>query len=189
MKNNKGFSTIMITGMAVFISVFAMVLLIVLRGAIGGPKDENAAMEAENKAEAIHKEFSEMVNLCDIGVYWDSFNRAMVAISSSKVSVLWLERGNVYKTAFSLEGEYNSIEEKIDAAKKQVEEMFSAETKPGQTTVAVGVKTIYVDTTQDAEAKLIVKVEYQDKSNTKAVWDNTPNPFVQKYQPGVQNIK
>ena len=39
MKKNSGISTIVVTGMAAFVSIFAMLLLIVLRSTIGGGKD------------------------------------------------------------------------------------------------------------------------------------------------------
>ena len=48
MKKNAGISTIMVTGMAAFVSVFVMILLIVLRSTIGGgPASSKSVEDAE----------------------------------------------------------------------------------------------------------------------------------------------
>ena len=104
MRKNSGISTMMVTGMAAFISVFAMILLIVLRGAIGdNGGNEKALQEAEDRATTISQQFTLDTSTADINLYWDKVNMALICVSSEKFTVTWLDRPKeaIYRVAMT----------------------------------------------------------------------------------------
>lgn len=181
MKKNAGISTMMVTGMAAFVSIFAMVLLIVLRGTIGGGTDNSKALtEAEEKGEAINRSFVLDVSTADINVYWDKVNMAMICVGNDKFSVTWLERENVYRCAMSYSDSNLTAEQKAEEAQENAKNIIlNPEANDGEDpslancraarasmqTLAIGLRAFYVETGLDAEAKLTLRIKYNDSEN------------------------
>lgn len=173
MKKNAGISTTLLTGMAAFVSVFAMVLLIVLRGTIGGgSNNEQAIQEASEKYEAIRNQFVLDISGADINVYWDRKMTAVVCIGNEKFSVIWKDTNIVYHAAALYEGDNLSAEDKEEQAKEKAEALIHGEIE-GTTKQVLGttIHAFYVETGMEKAAKLTVKVNYTDSDKKQQVYE------------------
>ena len=191
MKKNAGISTMMVTGMAAFVSVFAMVLLIVLRSTIyNDSEDSKAIAEAKAQGEAVYNQFSSDVQNASINVYWDKVNNACVCVEDDIFSVTWFEvaRKAVYRAAMRYPVDNLTSQEKAELAQKcakfiiqNPEEVKEEEDKPlleacktaksSQKTLATGIRYYMVETGLDNEAVLTLKIEYTDSKNLQQVLD------------------
>lgn len=197
MKKNAGISTMMVTGMAAFVSIFAMVLLVVLRTTIGGGTDNSQAMtEAEEKGDAISKQFILDVASSDINLYWDKVNVALICVGNDKFSVTWLERENVYRVAMNYSDAGLSAEEKAEEAQEKAKNIINLPEKPSegddpyadvraaknsQQTLAIGLRAFYVETGLENEAKLTLRIKYNDAENKVQLLEKD---YVQSYSAG-----
>lgn len=173
MKKNAGVSTSLVTGMAAFVSVFAMVLLIVLRGTIGGgSNNEQAIQEASEKYEAIKNQFVLDVSAADINVYWDRKMTAAVCIGNDKYSVIWKDTNIVYQAAALYQGDNLTAEEKEEQAKENAEALIHGEIA-GSTKQVLGttIHAFYVETGMEKTVKLTVKVNYTDSEKKQQVYE------------------
>lgn len=161
MKKNAGISTILVTGLAAAISIFTMIILVVLRGALGVNSDNpEAAKLAEQKADMVNQQFAAFVDSADIDVYWDKTNIAVVFVGSEQINVMWAERKNIYRVTILYDSSNLTKEEKLEQAQKKTEAMFGF---AGAEIVAPGgINQFKVTTTDAAAAKLNLIIEYQD---------------------------
>lgn len=191
MRKNAGISTVMVTGMAAFVSIFAMVLLIVLRSTIyGGSEDSKAIAEAKAQGASVDNQFKMDVQNAGINVYWDKVNIACVCVEDDIFSVTWFEvaRKAVYRAAMRYPLDNLTSEEKAELAQKcakfiiqNPEEVKEEEDKPlldackaaksSQQTLATGIRAYAVDTGLDNEAVLTLKIEYTDSKNEVQILD------------------
>ena len=179
MKKNSGISTIVVTGMAAFVSIFAMLLLIVLRSTIGGGKDtEKNLQEAKDKYEAIKREFDFNVSNANLDVYTDYTTMATVFISTEKYVIMWREingatSGNLnnvaYQTAMIYPEEIKTNEDKVTFAKSQVAPIVKGqvpEAKANQKVLATDVTRLNAGADGE-EMVLKAMISYKkDKSST-----------------------
>ena len=202
MKKNAGISTMMVTGMAAFVSVFAMVLLIVLRGTIGGGTDNTQAMtEAEEKGEVISKQFILDVSTADINVYWDKVNMALICVANDKFSVTWLERENVYRVAMNYSEDGLTAEQKAEEAQEKAKNIINLPDKPSegedsyadvrtakgsQQTLAIGLRAFFAETNLENEAKLTLRIKYNDSENKVQLLEKE---YVQAYSAGALSFR
>lgn len=200
MKKNAGISTLMVTGLAGFVAVFTMALLIILRGALGpGVEDTKEKAEAEEKASAIGKQFVQDAQGAKINLYWDTVNTALVCASDDNFSVTWLQNmgtgiSNVYRVAMLYSSDKLSDVEKFEEAKTKAASIINLPNPPedgkedpyadvraakaAQQTIAVGVYNYYVETGLETEAKMTVRIRYQNKEKKTQVLEQE---FVQPY--------
>ena len=172
MKKDAGISTMMVTGLAAFVSIFVMVLLVVLRGTIGGSaNNEQAIKEAADKYEVIRTQFVSDINGADINVYWDRKMTAAVFIGSEKFSVIWKDRNAVFQLAMLYEGENLTAEEKEQQAKDKVEPIVHGEIGGGAKTLGTMIHAFYVETGKEESAILTVKINYADSENKQQVYE------------------
>ena len=181
MKKNAGISTIMVTGMAAFVSIFAMALLIVLRGTIGGgPKATKAIDDAEARAKTVSDQFVLDVTNADIDVYYDKMYSALICISQNQFVFTWLNNKtqSVYRTAMNYSAEATTDEKKVEEAKEKVRDFFK-ERKEGEAdpyaavrgsaqTLSTNFKAFFV-AEQEADAVLTLRVNYTDADGKKQV--------------------
>ena len=188
--------------MAAFISIFAMVLLIVLRGAIGGGGDnEKAVQEAEDKATEISQQFIFDVAGADINVYWDKVNMAVTCVSSDKFTVTWLERENVYRVAMSYSSADLTAAEKAEEAQEKTKNIINLPEKASegedsyadvraakatQQTLGIGLRAFYVETGLENEAKLTLRIKYNDNENKTQLLEKE---YVQAYSDGAKAFR
>lgn len=199
MKKNAGISTIMVTGMAAFVSIFAMVLLIVLRGTIGGgPKATKAIDDAENRAKTVSDQFVLDVTNADIDVYYDKMYSALICISQNQFVFTWLNNKTqaVYRTAMNYSAEATTDEKKVEEAKEKVRDFFK-ERKEGEAdpyaavrgsaqTLSTNFKAFFV-AEQEADAVLTLRVNYTDADGKKKV---LPDKVVtQAYSTGTKTYR
>jgi hypothetical protein len=185
MKKNSGISTIVVTGMAAFVSIFAMILLIVLRSTIGGGKDtEKNLQEAKDKYEAIKREFDLNASNANLDVYTEATTMATVFISSDKYVIMWREinganSGNInnvaYQTAMLYPDEIKSDDEKVAFAKTQVVPIVKGqvpEAKGNQKVLATEVSRLNIG--EDAgELVLRVMIGYKKDKNSNGNYQPT----------------
>ena len=204
MKKNEGISTMMVTGMAAFISVFAMVLLIVLRGAIGGGGgNEQAIQEAEDRATTISQQFTLDASTADINLYWDKVNMALICVSSDKFSVTWLDRPKeaIYRVAMAYSSTDLSSVEKAEEAQEKAKYIVNLPDKPSegedeyadvraakgsQQTLATGIYAFYVETSVENEAKMTLRIKYSDKENKAQILEKE---YAQAYSDGAKAFR
>ena len=199
MKKNAGISTIMVTGMAAFVSIFAMVLLIVLRGTIGGgPKATKAIDDAEARAKTVSDQFVLDVTNADIDVYYDKMYSALICISQNQFVFTWLNNKtqSVYRTAMNYSAEATTDEKKVEEAKEKVRDFFK-ERKEGEAdpyaavrgsaqTLSTNFKAFFV-AEQEADAVLTLRVNYTDADGKKKV---LPDKVVtQAYSAGTKTYR
>ena len=189
MRKNAGISTVMVTGMAAFVSVFAMVLLIVLRSTIyGGSEDSKAVADAEAQGEAVYNQFSIDVANAGINVYYDKVNIACVCVEDDIFSVTWFEvsRKAVYRAAMRYSDTNLTAEEKAEEAQKCAKFIIQKPEKAekeddkalleackavSQQTLATGIRSYAVDAGLENEAVLTLKIEYTDSKNVVQILD------------------
>ena len=199
MKKNAGISTIMVTGMAAFVSIFAMALLIVLRGTIGGgPKATKAIDDAEARAKTVSDQFVLDVTNADIDVYYDKMYSALICISQNQFVFTWLNNKtqSVYRTAMNYSAEATTDEKKVEEAKEKVRDFFK-ERKEGEAdpyaavrgsaqTLSTNFKAFFV-AEQEADAILTLRVNYTDADGKKKV---LPDKVVtQAYSAGTKTYR
>ena len=183
MKKNSGISTIVVTGMAGFVSIFAMVLLIVLRSAIGGGNEEEKNLkEATDKYEAIKREFDLNVSSANLDVYTDPTVMATVFISSDKFVIMWREingnnSGNIndvaYQTAMLYPETLKTDEDKVAYAKEQVAPIVKGkvpEARGNQKVLATNVMRLSIGTKETDNNTLVLRamVSYKKDKNKNA---------------------
>lgn len=179
MKKNAGISTIMVTGMAAFVSIFVMALLIVLRSAIGPGSDSSKAIDdAETRGNNVISQFNQDVANADISIYWDTVNSALICVSSDHYIFTWLQNENIYRTAMNYSSDKLSDEGKFAEAKDKVKKFFEP-VKEGQEDEFASVRgTIQTVATQfraysvaemdtEGKAKLTVRVKYTEDKKQK----------------------
>ena len=181
MKKNAGISTIMVTGMAGFVSIFAMVLLIVLRSTIGGgPAATKAIDDAEARAKKVSDQFVMDVTNADITVYYDRMYSALVCVSKDQFVFTWLNNKtqSVYRTAMNYSADAKTDEQKVEEAREKVKDFFK-ELKEGEAdpyasvrssaqTLSTNFKAFFV-AEQEADAVLTLRVNYTDADGKKKV--------------------
>jgi hypothetical protein len=199
MKKNAGISTIMVTGMAAFVSIFAMVLLIVLRGTIGGgPKATKAIDDAETRAKTVSERFVLDVTNADVDVYYDRVNSALICISKDQFVFTWLNNKtqSIYRTAMNYSAEATTDEKKVEEAKEKVRDFFK-ELKEGEVdpyaavrgsaqTLSTNFRGFYV-VEQENEAVLTLRVNYTDADGKKKVLPD--KVITQAYSEGAKTYR
>ena len=188
MKKNAGISTIMVTGMAVFISVFAMVLLIVLRNTVGGQSDNSKALaDAEARAKTVLAECEKDISNAEINVEWDAVKSALVCASKEQFVVTWLFNGNIYRVAIPYSEGKTTDEEKFEDAMAQARAFLDvkadqtdlyATVRATQQTLAINFATFDVNVV-DAGAKVKVRTNYAEADkkgkSTNKIYENSVN--------------
>ena len=199
MKKNAGISTIMVTGMAAFVSVFVMILLIVLRSTIGGgPASSKSVEDAEARGKTVSDQFTMDVANAEITVYYDKINSALVCVSKNQFVFTWLNNktASIYRAAMTYSAEADTDEKKVEEAKTKIKEFF-VEVKEGQAdpyasvrssaqTLATNFKAFFV-AEQENEAVLTLRVNYTDAEGKKKV---LPDKVVtQPYSDGTKTYR
>lgn len=183
MKKNAGISTIMVTGLAAGISIFVMIILVVIKSAVGAPEGGSVQeQQAIEKADKIGQQFIEMVKEADLDVYWDRKNTAVVFVSQQQVKVMWKE-GMDIKTV-TIQYEDNSIPWSVK--KEKARDLTASMTGYGGTVIAEKVKSFVVDDTSLESGKLSLKIEYMDSQKQKHVLEKD---YEQKWSEGVEATK
>ncbi|MBO4696920.1 MAG: hypothetical protein J5643_06555 [Lachnospiraceae bacterium] len=183
MKKNAGISTIMVTGLAAGISIFVMVILVVIKGAMGAPEGGSVQEQAAiDKAELIGQQFVEMVKEADLDVYWDRKNTAVVFVSQQQIKVMWKEGMDIKTVTI----QYENPEDPWSVKKEKARDLTSSMTGYGGTTIAKQVKSFIVDDTSLEVGKLSLKIEYMDSNKQKHVLERD---YEQKWSEGVEATK
>ena len=184
MKKNAGISTMMVTGLAAGISIFVMVILVVIKGAIGAP-DGGSVQEqtAIEKADKIGQQFIELVKEADLDVYWDRKNTAVVFVSQKQIKVMWKELMDIKIVTI----QYENPDDPWSVKKEKARELTSSMTGYKNATVfEQQVKSFVMDDTSLEFGKLSLKIEYRDANKQKRVLERE---YTQKWSEGVEATK
>ena len=180
MKKNAGISTIMVTGLAAFISVFTLVILVVIKSVAGGTGGSSQALTgAENKAKTLGDRFIANVQEADIDIFFNRTNSAVVFVSSSQIKVMWREgsMGRILETVFTY-----AAEEKVAQAKTKTAEMQGV----SGSQISAGISTfLMVEDKATSTAKLTLKVEYKEDGKTRYI----DREYTQRWSEGVDSYK
>lgn len=202
MKKNAGISNQIVTGLAGGITVLALIMLFLLRSAIGGTGIETPAYkEAVTRGQRLEVQFTKHVSESDIDVYWDRVNNALVCVQSKKTNVLFYNSST--KTVNSAEityegGDYQdkTTEEILNIAKDEVQKMFNSpeDDKSARTEqlrqiynaananpLCTGVQRFIVDTGNANQAVLTFNLEYAGEKKT----EYYSKDITQAYMPAV----
>lgn len=188
MKKNAGLSTIMVTGLAAAISIFTMVILVVIKGAVGGPSGSSEqAKLAEQKADLIGQKFTEYANQADLDVFWYSNTNAVIFASKTDIKVMWKEGANILHTTISYDTSafdegISENDNKIAQAREKTKEMIGMK----GTLLAPAVKSFMVYDSDTESGKLTLKIEYKDSEKKTHVIEKE---YVVKWTEGVEATK
>ena len=188
MKKNAGISTMMVTGMAAFVSVFVMVLLVILRNTVGGQSDNSKALaDAEARAKTVLTECEKDISNAEINVEWDAVKSALVCASKEQFIVTWIMNGNVYRVAIPYSNGKTTDEEKFEDAMAQARAFLDvkpdqedpyASVRATQQTLAINFSTFDVNVV-DAGAKVKVRANYTETDkkgkSTNKIYENSLN--------------
>ena len=188
MKKNAGLSTIMVTGLAAAISIFTMIILVVIKGAVGGPSTSSEVTKlAEQKADLIGSKFTEYVNQADLDVFWYSNTNAVVFVSKNDIKVMWKDGANIYDTTVSYDtSNFDGVaddDKKIEQARETVKTIIGM---PGSHMLAPQVKSFMVYDSDTSSGKLTLKIEYKDAEKKTHVLEKE---YVVKWTEGVEATK
>ncbi len=185
MKKNAGISTIMVTGLAAFISVFTLVILVVIKSVAGGTGGSSQALTgAENKAKTLGDRFIANVQEADIDIFFNRTNSAVVFVSSSQIKVMWREggMGRILETVFTYDSNSLSAEEKVAQAKAKTAEMQGV----SGSQISAGISTfLMVEDKATSTAKLTLKVEYKEDGKPRFI----DREYTQRWSEGVDSYK
>lgn len=188
MKKNAGISTIMVTGMAGFVSVFVLVILVIIKSVAGGNGSSSQALtNAENKAKTIGDRFIANTLEADIDIFFDAKNSAIVFVGSQQIRVMWREsisgtNGKVLETVFSYDSTSLSDEEKVAEARKKTEAMKGVSGAQLSTLIQTF---LMVEDKATSTAKLTLKVEYKEDGKSRFI----DREYTQRWSEGVDSYK
>lgn len=199
MKKNSGMSTMIITGMAAFVSIFTLILLIVIKGAYSTPESSTQFLAAKEKADKIDATVEAEFARADINVVWNTAIQSIVLVGKEQYVLIYSENKNIYKIERQYSGPNMVDSEKLAEAQNQAAAILASEPteemaaiKATSTLIAPSVyrfaidcrdATLEADDAAKNQAKLDITIEYQDADKKKKYCSQTYNP---KYTDGAK---
>lgn len=200
MKKNSGMSTMIITGMAAFVSVFTLILLIVIKGAFTTENSSTQYLEAEEKANKIAAAVEAEFARADINVVWNPAIQACIFAGKTQYVLIYSENKSIYRIECQYSESAKVDSERLAEAQSQAAAILAtepteeaAQIKATASTIAPQVFRFAIDcrdATLDAEdaaknqATLSITIEFTDANKKKNYCEKIYNP---RYTDGVKS--